>query len=273
MAKTRKKPSVRAKKKSVRSKKPARSKGRKKGGQTKFSLIFGALIIGLIAIWIFDPMLYLNSSDFIKRYYRYLTTKEDTTFASTPPQSVLRTNENYGAQIDKLAAQFDLSPEYLKSLIILECSGLKNVKPRFERHIYNRLVDVREKRLDRFENIKYDDLKDASNDALKNMARSWGPFQIMGYKCIWLDIQLQDLRGDEAVYWGVKWIDKTYGDYIRDERYKDAFHIHNTGRPYPDSGPPKTYDPKYVANGLMYMKYFSDFDKIKAADTTYLGAL
>jgi hypothetical protein len=271
MAKTRKKPAPRTKKKPVRSR--GRKSGGKKGTKSKLTLIFTFLGITLIAIWIFDPMLYLNSSDFVKRYYRYLTTEEDTTFASTPPQAVIRTHENYGAQIDKLAAQFDLSPEFLKSLIILECSGLKNIKPRFERHIYKRLVDVREKRLDRFENIKYADLKDASNDALKNMARSWGPFQIMGYKCIWLDIQLKDLRGDEALYWAVKWIDLTYGDYIRKGQYRDAFHIHNTGRPYPDSGPPKTYDPKYVANGLMYMKYFSDFERIKATDSTYLGAL
>lgn len=272
MAKTRKKPASRAKKK------PARSKGRrtggKKGGKNKFfSLFIGGLVIGLIAIWIWDPMLYINSSDFLKRIYRYLTTEEDTTFASTPPQSVLRTDENYGAEINKLATQFDLSPEFLKSLIILECAGLKNIKPRYERHIYKRLVDVREKRLDRFENIKYADLKDASDDALKNMAHSWGPFQIMGYKCIWLDIQLQDLRGDEALYWAVKWIDLTYGDFIRKGQYKDAFHIHNTGRPYPETGPPKTYDPRYVANGLMFMKYFSDFERMKATDTNYLGAL
>ena len=111
---------------------------------------------------------------------------------------------------------------------------------------------------------KPSDLRDATDGALKNMASSWGPFQIMGYKCIWLDIQLQDLRGEEALYWAVKWIDKTYGDYIRRGQYKDAFHIHNTGRPYPESGPPKTYDPKYVPNGLMYMKYFEALKKKKS---------
>ncbi|MCX6233495.1 MAG: hypothetical protein NT175_02060 [Bacteroidetes bacterium] len=57
----------------------------------------------------------------------------------------------------------------------------------------------------------------------------------------------------------MKWIDMTYGDYIRKGRYKDAFHIHNTGDTYPVAGPPKTYDPKYVENGLMYMKYFSAY--------------
>jgi hypothetical protein len=273
LATRKKKPAPRTKTRKT----PARKKSRKssggKGRGNIFRLLVAAIVITLIAIWIWNPMLYINSSDFLKTYYRYLTTEEDTTFASTMPEAVLRTEANYGAEIDKLAAQFDLSPEYLKSLIILECSGLKKVKPRYERHIYRRLVNVREKKLDRFENITYANLKDATDEALKNMARSWGPFQIMGYKCIWLDIQLKDLRGDDALYWAVKWIDLTYGDYIRKKQYKDAFHIHNTGRPYPPAGPPKTYDPKYVENGLNYMKYFSDFKKMKSAKPNYLGAL
>ncbi len=269
MAKSRKKPAARPKAR----KKTARSGSRKKGGKNKLRLFITGLVIGLIAIWIWDPMLYVSSSDFILRYYRYLTVKEDTTFAATAPQSVLRTEQNYGAEIKKLAAQFDLSPEFLKSLIILECSGLKNVKPRYERHIYRRLVSVREGKLDRYENIRPENLRDASDDALKNMARSWGPFQIMGYKCIFLNIQLNDLRGDDALYNAVKWIDLTYGDYIRRGQYKDAFHIHNTGRPYPDDGVSRTYDPKYVQNGLMYMKYFSDFEKKKSIDPSYSGPL
>jgi hypothetical protein len=251
-------------------KKPSKSSGRrksggKKGGGIIFSLIFAALVITLIAIAIWNPMLYINTSDYLQRYYRYETEEENTTFESTTPQPVIRTQENYGAEVDKLAAQFDLSPEFLKSLIILECSGLKKVKPRFERHIYKKLVAVRDGRLDHFENIKPPDLRGATDDALKNMASSWGPFQIMGYKCIWLDTQLKDLRGDDAVYWAVKWIDLTYGDYIRKGQYKDAFHIHNTGQPYPDGGKPRTYDPKYVPNGLMYMKYFKDYEKKKTA--------
>ena len=270
MVQRRRKPATRAKAK----KKPVRSsRGRKKGGKIKFRLFITALILSLIAIWIWDPMLYVSSSDFLKRTYRYLTIKQDTTFASTAPEAVIRTQYNYGAEIDKLAAQFDLSPEYLKSLIILECSGLKNIKPRYERHIYKRLVDVREKKLARLENVTPSHLQDATDDALKNMARSWGPFQIMGYKCIWLDIQLKDLRGENSLYWAVKWIDLTYGDYIRKGRYKDAFHIHNTGQPYPAIGPPRTYDPKYVANGLMYMKYFSDMKKQNTPGNSSLDPL
>jgi hypothetical protein len=262
MGKIKKKAPVRAKKK----KSAPKSRGKKKSGSSKlagtiFLLTFTAFIITLIAIGIFNPMLYVRTSDYIKTYFRYATAEEETTFEATTPEAVIRTETNYGAEIDRLAEQFDLSPEYLKALIILECSGLKKIKPRFERHIYKRLVNVKAGKLDRLENIRPPDLRDATDDALRNMAHSWGPFQIMGYKCIWLDIKLADLRGEQGLYWAVKWIDLTYGDYIRKGKYKDAFHIHNTGRPYPDSGPPKTYDAKYVPNGLMYMKHFKALKK------------
>jgi hypothetical protein len=259
-------------------KKPARKVVRKKSGKKKgrgniFRLIFAAVVIVFIAFWIWNPMLYVRTYDYFMRYYRYATIEENTTFESTSPQPVIRTEENYGAEIGRLAAKFDLSPEFLKALIILECSGLKKVKPRFERHIYKRLQNVRAGKLEKFENIRPKDIHDATDEALKNMASSWGPFQIMGYKCIWLDIQLKDLRGEDALYWAVKWIDLTYGDYIRKGRYKDAFHIHNTGRPYPDSGPPKTYDPKYVPNGLMYMKHFEALKKKSAGEEGTGGSL
>ena len=42
-------------------------------------------------------------------------------------------------------------------------------------------------------------IHDASDDALKNLATSWGPFQLMGYQVIPLDLNIADIRGDEAV--------------------------------------------------------------------------
>jgi len=89
------------------------------------------------------------------------------------------------------------------------------------------------------------------------MAKSWGPFQIMGYKCFWLGIELKELK-ENSTYWGVYWINKSYGKKVRAKKYKDCFHLHNAGKPYPKKGPPQTYDPNYVQNGLDYMKMFSD---------------
>ncbi len=167
-----------------------------------------------------------------------------------------RTEINYGSEISQLAKQFQLSSAYFKALIALECSGLKRVPPRFERHIYKILKQVQLKKRQKYEFIRYNMIKDATDGALKNLARSWGPFQIMGYKCLYLGIKVKDLRGENALYWGMKWINLTYGDYLRKKRFQDAFHIHNTGEKYPLSGLSKTYDPNYVKNGLRFIAYY-----------------
>ena len=166
--------------------------------------------------------------------------------------------KNYGREIKILAGQFDLSKDFLMALIMLESSGRAEVPSRFEPAVYQKLKDIQHHKLASLESIIYSDIADASDDALKNLASSWGPFQLMGYKCLHLDVKIKDLRGVNSLYWGVYWIDRTYGDYIRKGRYADAFHIHNTGHPIPKNGKYKTYDPNYIKNGLEYMEYFKE---------------
>ncbi len=170
---------------------------------------------------------------------------------------------NYKDKVEELSKQFDISENYLFALIMLECSGRKNVPYRYEDKVYKKLKLVKEGRLDRLENITKKDLKGLSDKTIKKMASSWGPFQIMGYKCFYLNISLDELIGDNNMYWAVKWINLTYGDYVRKKEYKHAFHIHNAGKKYPKKGPPKTYSPNYVKDGLWYMKKFSKiFDSL-----------
>jgi hypothetical protein len=166
--------------------------------------------------------------------------------------------ENYGKAIDQAAVKFDLPAEYLKAVCMLECGGAQKIKPRFEKHVYKKLKKVQEGKLNNYEHVTQEMLKDASDEALRNLASSWGPFQLMGYKCLLLDIKVKDIRGDEAIYYGVKWIDLTYGNYLRKNKFKDAFHIHNAGKPFPKSGISKTHSPNYVNRGLQYMKKFKD---------------
>ena len=79
----------------------------------------------------------------------------------------------------------------------------------------------------------------------------------MGYQCIELGVNLQDIRGKDALYWGIFWINKQYGKRLRRNKFQDAFHIHNTGKPFPKNGISKTHDPNYITNGLEYIQYFS----------------
>ena len=166
------------------------------------------------------------------------------------------TESNYGSEVEKAAEKYGLPASYLKALIVLECSGKKPVKPRYERHIFKRLKKVRDQKGRTYETITHEMIADASDEALKNLAKSWGPFQLMGYKCLHLDVKVKDLRGDDALDWGAKWIQLEYGHLLKKKRYRDAFHYHNAGKIYPQNGIPTTHDPKYVDNGLKHMAYF-----------------
>lgn len=163
---------------------------------------------------------------------------------------------NYGSAIDSAAALFDLPAAYLKALCMLECSGRRVFEPRFEPHVFRKLKRVKFGDISNYEHVDKAMLEDAGDDALRNLASSWGPFQLMGYKCLLLGIKVRDIRGEQGVYYGVKWINMTYGDYLRKGKYKDAFHIHNAGSPFPLSGRPKTHDPAYCSKGMAYMREF-----------------
>ncbi|MBL7944278.1 MAG: hypothetical protein JNM00_16035, partial [Flavobacteriales bacterium] len=107
------------------------------------------------------------------------------------------------------------------------------------------------------EDLRPEDLHDASDEAIDNLSTSWGPFQLMGYKVLGMGVNVSDIRDDHsAALWGAKWIKKEYGHFLEKKKWKDAFHYHNTGRRYPISGGPRTHDPYYVSNGLRYIKYF-----------------
>jgi hypothetical protein len=187
---------------------------------------------------------------FIKKYVVALVCALTTIFLGCEEWSRHQVEENYGSDVEKYALQYQLPEHYLKALIVLESSGKKDVRPRFEKKVYQALKAVqRGKRT--LEKITANDLKDCNDEALRNLASSWGPFQLMGYKCLQLGIQVSDLRGNDAVKWAIHWINLTYGDYLRQEKFEEAFRIHNTGSP---NG--RTFDPNYVKNGMKSMKMF-----------------
>lgn len=175
------------------------------------------------------------------------------------------TQENYGAQIQKQAELFNLPASYLRALVVIEVSGNKQIPHRFEPHVYAKLKKVKNGELKRFENITPELLKNTPDSTLKEMAKSWGPYQIMGYKCVFLHISVEELKKN-SLFFGARWIDLSYGDLLRAKDYKNAFHFHNAGKLYPDSGPPLTYDKNYVHNGLMYLRYFEKKDSIQRAN-------
>lgn len=182
--------------------------------------------------------------------------------------TVERTWLNYGEKVMEVSSELELPADYLLALIALECEGYRDVKSRFEPYIFKKLQKVRDGKLENFEGIVKQDIYNSNDDALKNLASSWGPFQIMGYQCFHLDIKIKQLRGKNTIYYGALWIKKMYGEYLEKKKYKDAFHLHNTGQKHPLYGPPRTHNRKYVPRGLKYMKKFEKLIIEQKSDST-----
>lgn len=167
------------------------------------------------------------------------------------------TKSNYSEEVLKWSKVFDLPYPYLMSLIQMESGGRKPAGKRFEPHVFEQLKAVRDGGREAYENVTPGHLADASDDALRNLSTSWGPFQLMGYKCILLKVQIRDIRGNEAIRFGVDWINQTYGKRLKQGDFEDAFHLHNTGKLYPKDGKPQTFHPDYVARGIHLMQHYS----------------
>ncbi len=167
-----------------------------------------------------------------------------------------RTYRNYAETVIKEAEEYELPADYLLALIALECSGKRMVPHRYEPKVYEALKKVKLKELSSYDNVNYKKVKNLSERELKDMASSWGPFQLMGYKSFELKCKISDIAGKKAIPLGIKWINSAYGGLLRKKKYKDAFHIHNTGRKYPLIGPPRTYHKNYVPQGLKYQESF-----------------
>lgn len=163
---------------------------------------------------------------------------------------------NYKKIVDSLARKFDLPTDYLLALIMLESSGKRNVPARFEKQVYQKLLMTKSGKIQGFEQVTKKRLQNFSEKDLKKLACSYGPFQIMGYKIFELNIPLSKLIGKNNIYWALVWIDKNYGNYLREKDYKNAFHLHNAGKEYPNNEKPETFDPEYVKKGLYYAQYF-----------------
>ena len=200
--------------------------------------------------------------------FRYLDIRTpdlmDIEFSKSSSKNGRRNVEsNYKSKIALLSLDYDLPESYLLSLIVLECGGHAPCGHRFEPKRFKQLKRLRDGKRRKFEYLRSSDLKGKTDSEIRDFATSWGPFQIMGYHTILLSteetvVTIEDLKGAQALDIGVQWVDLNYGKLLREERYKDAFHMHNTGRLYPKIGRPRTYDPSYVSNGLAHMTYFED---------------
>jgi hypothetical protein len=195
-------------------------------------------------------------------------------------QLIVQIHDRYGERIASATAGTEVPPALVAAFIVNESGRDRNgtiidSARRFEKHVYAALVSIRDrgyrivkgKRINNYSGITQQQIKDASNDALKALATSWGTLQIMGWHCInnLMDIDgtpvtISELRDpDRHIAYAVQLLRRTAGKYIRAKRYKEVFRIWNTGSP---TG--TTYHPNYVSNGLVAMDIWNDlYGKIR----------
>jgi hypothetical protein len=163
---------------------------------------------------------------------------------------------NYAHEIEEVCAEYNLPAEYFKALAILECSAEKPPQSRFEPKVFERLNEVKMNKKPNYSNLKHPQLKNLTEEQLRDMATSWGVFQIMGYHAYSIGIAPRDLQGSDGLRQSIVWIDKSYGQYLRKRDFANALHLHNVGKPIPITGEYETYSPNYIPRGLEFIKHF-----------------
>lgn len=152
---------------------------------------------------------------------------------------------------------------------------------RFEPGVYEDLISLRDRgfcmvsgrRMTTYNKITRADLQDLSDDAIKNLSRSYGASQIMGWSMVkMLPGTIADLRDpDRHLYLCVKRIESEMGGHIKraraeepqslsdtDGEYGDALRVWNTGR-----AKGKTYHANYVPNGLTIMRAYRELPALR----------
>jgi hypothetical protein len=126
---------------------------------------------------------------------------------------------------------------------------------RFEKHVYEKLKKLRNPLVfwrREWNGITHADLRGTSDEALVNLATSFGYTQIMGWWAIPLRISVRDIRDPlRHLEVAVRLLRLTAGVELKMFRFGNTLRIWNTGRP---NG--KTYDPLYVQNALDVMEEY-----------------
>ena len=139
--------------------------------------------------------------------------------------AVIKVERNYGAEIERICEELEAPSEYFKALVLLECSAQNPPQSRYEPNVFEKLKAVKEGRQKKYGNLTQEDLERYSTQDLTLLATSWGALQIMGYHVVKEGLTIDDLKGENGLKIAIQWCIATYGKYLEDGDYKNAFHI------------------------------------------------
>lgn len=114
-----------------------------------------------------------------------------------------------------------------------------------------------------FAEIHSPEIQRATDDALRQLATSWGYTQIMGYHMVGRPGGVQQLLDPRYHFRMAIWLLSEFAvDYHLDTTrdFEEMFCCWNTGRPHG-----RTYDPHYVENGMRRMEIYRRLGQIQPA--------
>lgn len=166
-----------------------------------------------------------------------------------------------GAQLTRACEGTLVLDSFLAALISVEDSQLNADAYRFERAVYDKLKKLRNPLIfwrREWNGITQADLQFCSDDALVNLATSWGYTQIMGWWTIPLSrvspapVTVGDLRDPEThLKLAVRLLHLVALRQLKTYTWGDVLRIWNSGSPQG-----KTYDPDYVPHALAVMQEY-----------------
>ena len=108
-------------------------------------------------------------------------------------------------------------------------------------------------------------LGETPDEALRELATSWGYTQIMGYHMIWRGGEARDLLDPDFHFsMALELVAQFAESYQLDVRceFRELFGCWNTGRPYGE-----TTDPRYVENGLRRMAIYRQVEEARSRES------
>jgi hypothetical protein len=207
---------------------------------------------------------------------------------------VQRVFERCGDVIAEACARSSVPAEFLGALTANESGGCADAT-RFEPAVYRHLVAVAQGQSPSYGSINVTELDDevaellpandaalhahymtrgfaeihspelqrATDDALRQLATSWGYTQIMGYHMVGRPGSVRQLLDPQYHFRMAIWLLSEFAvDYQLDAArdFEEMFCCWNTGRPHG-----RTYDPHYVENGLRRMQIYRQLGQIQPA--------
>lgn len=170
-------------------------------------------------------------------------------------------HDRFGSLIHDACVGSLVPEDFLGGFVGVEAGVDKNgqirtAATRFEPGVYHHLIAVRDGLLHSYDNVTHADIAGANDDAIKNLATSFGITQIMGWHCIHnLNCTIDELRDPNIhLHFAVQLLQITGGAYLRHGDFSSVLHIWNSG-----TANGKTYDPNYVYNALAVKAKYTPF--------------